>query len=124
MGLARERTPELVVSAFLELPEPLARCMLWALSSGEYEIVAAAYEMESARCPVAAAIDFAERRGLGGGDWWPGGGSIGECEGRVRTFVHAFRDCAFAIGVDAATELVLLSLRDRYRRVVVEGATG
>jgi hypothetical protein len=64
MELARQRTPELLVSAVWQLPEPLARCMLLALSSGEYEIVAAAYERESAHCPVAVAIDFAERRGL------------------------------------------------------------
>jgi len=97
-----------------ELPEPLARHMLGALASGDYDIGSAPFEGEIGRNAVEAAVEYAERWSVAGGEWEPGYGSPRECEDRVRSFVRAIDACAWHLGTNTAVAVLTIALMRRY----------
>ena len=70
----------------------------------EASIGAGAYATELAMCPVAAAVEYAEKTEEGDGEWNPAWGTQADFNSRVMDFVVAFDSCAELVGLAATLQ--------------------
>lgn len=97
-------------AAVAHLPPVLAAAMQAGLEEPEAHIGAGAYETELAMCPVAAAVQYAEKSGENNGEWNPAWGTRADFKRRVVDFVDAFDSCAELVGLGVTLHALRVAL--------------